>query len=245
MHKLTYLVLIILLINIKIVAQTVEPSTGVEKNNIQLEFETLFSIEKKESQKNTSWSLPNILVRYGISKNIELQLHTPFTKERCFENNLLTSNVFKFDEVEIGVSLNLWKQHKILPETAIMARVISKTNRFSINKLGNIISLNFSNIISKKISLGYNIGTSTNINKETTGFYILNVTYVPNSNWHYFLENSRNFTFENTESNCLGTGFGHNLNSNITIDFSFSKSLKNNMFYTGAILSWAINTKKS
>ena len=175
----------IVFISSKSIGQIVEPSSVVEKNILQLELETLYSIEKKASQKTTSWDIPNILIRYGLSDNIELQLHTPFTKERYFEYNELTTNIFKFEEGEFGISINLWGQNKFLPETAIMARIVSSTNTLKFNELGNIVSLNFSNLVSKKLRLNYNIGTTTNIKKHTTGFYILNISYEPNSQVHY------------------------------------------------------------
>ena len=106
-----------------------------------------------------------------------------------------------------------------------------------------MISLNFSNNISEKLTLNYNIGTVTDIDKNTAGFYIVNVNYEPSAKMHFFIENSSNFTFENTESICLGTGFGFNLNNNLALDFSVAKSLKHNLFFTGAILTWVINTK--
>jgi hypothetical protein len=225
--------------------QTIEPSTGIAKNNLQLEFETLYSVEKEALQKTTSWNIPNILIRYGLSENIELQLHTPFTKERCFEDNELIESIFKFDEIEIGLSLNLWEQKNLIPEAALMARIISSTNNLNLNNLGSIISLNFSNSISEKLCLNYNIGTTTNLNKTTTGFYIVNLSYEPSSKIHFFIENLSDFTFNKTESNCLGAGFGFNLKGNLAIDFSIDKSLKHNLIFTGAILTWVINTKKS
>lgn len=234
----------IVFISSKSIGQIVEPSSVVEKNILQLELETLYSIEKKASQKTTSWDIPNILIRYGLSDNIELQLHTPFTKERYFEYNELTTNIFKFEEGEFGISINLWGQNKFLPETAIMARIVSSTNTLKFNELGNIVSLNFSNLVSKKLRLNYNIGTTTNIKKHTTGFYILNISYEPNSQVHYFLENSSDFTLNNVESNSLGMGFGLNLSNNLAMDFSATRSLNHDMFSTGVILTWAINTKK-
>jgi hypothetical protein len=234
-----------ILLQFKLSGQTVEPSSNVLKNNLQLEIETLYSVEKESSMKTTSWNVPNVLIRFGLSKNVELQLHTPFTKERCFINQELTSNIFKFNEVEFGVSFNLWKQNKFIPEAAIMARMVAPTINFSSLGIGNIVSLNFSNVITSTLSFNYNIGTTTSVDKNTTGFYVLNVGYEPNSKIHFFIENASGFTFNNIESNCLGTGFGVNITNNWAIDFSMAKSLKNNMFYTGAILTWVINTKKT
>ena len=225
-------------------SQTIEPSSNVEKRVLQMEFETLYSVEQDTKQKNTSWSLPNVLLRYGLSDNVELQLHTPFTKERCFENNGLTSNVFEFSEVELGLSVNLWNQNRLLPEAAIMVRAISPTESFSFDTLGNMVSLNLSHSISQKVRLGYNLGTTTNMAQNTTGFFVLNIAYEPNARVHYFLENSTNFDIDAMKSNCLGLGVGFNLNANMAIDFSAANSLLHSMFYTGAILTWAIDTKK-
>ena len=86
-------VLTIILLHVKLISQTVEPSKGVDKNNLQFEFETLYSVEREPLTKTTSWDVPNVLIRYGLSKNIELQLHTPFTNERCFENVITSYSI--------------------------------------------------------------------------------------------------------------------------------------------------------
>lgn len=244
MIKIGLFIFTIVFMSFELVGQTVEPSSCIVANILQLEFEILYSVEKNPPQKTTSWNIPNILIRYGLLENIELQLHTPFTKERCFVENKLTTNVFEFNEIEMGLSINLWKQNRYLPEAAVMARIVSPTEVFNFNALGNIVSFNFSNQMTKKIALNYNLGTTTSIEKRTTGFYIINISYQSNSQLRFFIENSSNFNFNRTESNCLGTGFGVNLMNNISVDFSFSQSLKNKMFYTGVILAWAINTQK-
>ena len=223
-------------------SQSIESSSGIERNLLQLELETVYSTEKEAFEKTTAWSIPNILVRFGLSNNVELQLHTPFTKEICYEDNVLISNVFDFDEVELGMAINLWKQKKIIPEASIMARIITSTNNIDFNNIGNVISLNFSNTLSEKVSLNYNVGTVTDIDKNTNAFYILNLDYQPNPKFHLFFENSSDFTFENTASNCMSIGFGLGLKPNISLDYSASKSLKHKMFYTGVILTWVIDT---
>ena len=107
-------------------------------------------------------------------------------------------------------AINLWEQNNLIPEAALLLRIISPTNQLNHKKLGSIMSLNFSNTISNKVRINYNIGTVTDIDKNTTGFYILNFGYEPNSKIHFFIENSGGFTFKESESNCLGTGLGMN-----------------------------------
>lgn len=228
----------------RLLGQTVEPSTAVGKGTLQLEFETLYSVEKSTALKNTTWNIPNILIRYGLSDKIELQLHTPFTKDRCFENNGLTSTIFSFKEVELGVSYNLWGQKNIRPEVAIMVRAIAATESFGFKEIGNMVSLNFSNAIGQKFTLGYNLGTTTDLDKHTTGFYVLNLDYAPNAQTHFFVENTVNFNLDSMQSNCIGLGVGFKLGENLSVDFSAAHSLLHDMFYTGAIVTCAINTKK-
>ena len=237
-------ILATVLLSGNLTGQTIEPSSAVRKNLVQLEFETLYSVEQSRVQRNTTWNIPNVLIRYGLSDNLEMQLHTPFTKERCFENKELTSTIFSFNEVELGFSVNLWKQKNLIPEMAVMVRAISSTASFGFDQIGSMVSLNFSNSISEKFTIGYNIGATTNIDKYTTGFYVLNLDYAPTPQIHFFLENAVNLNFDTMQSNCLGVGFGIALDNNMAVDFSAAKSLLHDMFYTGAILTWAINTKK-
>ena len=237
-------VLSVVFVCCNLLGQTVEPSAAVGKDILQLEFETLYSVEKSATLKNTTWNIPNVLVRYGLSDNVELQLHTPFTKDRCFENNGLTSTIFSFKEVELGVSLNLWGQRNIRPEAAILVRAISATESFGFKEIGNMVSLNFSNTIGQKFTLGYNIGTTTDLDKHTSGFYVLNLDYAPNPKIHFFVENTVNFNWDSMRSNCIGLGAGFKMGGNLFVDFSAAKSLLHDMFYTGAIVTWAINAKK-
>ena len=233
-------IIILLFYNLIAIAQTVEPAETIEKTNLEIEFEAVYSSEKENTNKNTSWDIPNISIGYGLTDNLELQLQTHFTKERCFENNELTSNVFKFEEVEIGFLVNLWKQKGIIPEAAIMARIISPTKTFNFTKLGYITSLNFSNLLSEKISLNYNIGNITNIDKNTTSFYVVNATYEPNSILHFYIETLSDFSYKKGESNCIGTGFGINLNKHFSIDLSARKNLKHRIYMAGVVLTWVV-----
>lgn len=244
LKKLILSIFLLVFASYGLVGQAVEPSSSIQMSNMQLEFEALYSVENESLIKEASWSIPNILIRYGLSNNIELQLHTPFTQVRCFENNQLISNVFTFEEMEFGVSVNLWKQKKLLPEAAIMGRLVSPIGNFNSKGFGHILSLNFSNVLSNKTSISYNVGTTTDVDKNTFGFYIVNVSYQSNSNLRFFIENSVMFN-KSVKSNCLGLGFGFNIINNISLDFSIAKRLKSTMFYTGAVLTWVIKTKNN
>ena len=108
MRYLSKIAIVWLLCTVSVCAQTVEPSSGVGKRTLQLEFESLYLMEKEGTEKVNSWSIPSVLMRYGVSDVVELQLNIPFLKEYTFEDeNILSSRTF-LDNIQAGVSVNLW-----------------------------------------------------------------------------------------------------------------------------------------
>lgn len=230
----------------KINAQTAEPSATIDKSILQIELESLYTIQNEGSEKMNSWSIPSALFRYGLLNGFELQLNTPIIKEKLWKNNHLIHSLNKFDDIQIGFSMNLWKEKKLVPEASIMIRAIVPTDKkFKLAKIGEIVSLNFSNKISEKFSFNYNIGYVHETDNSKSGFYIANISYEANSKVHFFLENFGDFTQEKLISHNMNTGVGYNFSDNFIVDLSISKGVNHNMFYTGGIITWAINTKKN
>ena len=230
----------------KLNAQTVEPSSGIEKNNIQLELESLYSTQKEGAEKITSWSVPSLLLRYGLSKSIELQLNTPIIKEQLYNDNHLIHSLYKFDDIQLGFAINLWKQKKILPETSLMFRAIIPVNlKLNTKNIGKILALNFSHQIDSKFNFSNNIGYVTEITNKTTGFYISNLTFELNPKVHFFVENFGDFTEKKLISSNLNIGAGYNLNSNLSVDISMANGLNHNLFYVGGVLTWVFNLTKN
>ncbi len=225
-------------------SQTVEPSTGVDQNNLQIELESIYSIQKEAHQKIKSWSTPSILFRYGFINNVELQLNIPVIKEQLYENKHLIHSLHKFDDIQVGFSVNLLKQHKFMPEAALMVRAIITTNN-KLNSLGKIISLNLSNNLSKSLSLNYNIGYILETTKHSSSYFIANISYELNDKVHLFVEDFIDFSETVLLSNNLTTGIGYNINENFCLDISISNGINHDMFYVGGILSWNINLTKS
>lgn len=228
-------------------AQIVEPSAGVDKNILQIEIEGQYAIQKEENITLKAWSIPSVLLRYGLFKGFELQLNAPLVKEELFEDDHLVHSLNKFDHIQFGFSLDLWKQNKVVPAAAIMARVIvpfKASTRSYFDEIGSIISLNLSNALSQKFSLNYNVGHVYQTNGNNAGYYIINLDYVLNSKFHFFIENFADF--DNTIfSQNLNTGLGYSFNNRMTLDYSIATGLNHDLFYTGLIFTWVINTKKN
>ena len=242
MNKIDFKILLALLFTSISFAQVVEPSSSVDKHIFQMEFEGQYAIQKEENETMKAWSIPSALFRYGLFKGVELQLNAPLIKEKLYENDHLVHSLNKFDNIQLGLSVNLWKQKNVLPEAAFMARTIVPFEAGL--ELGTVLALNMSNAISEKLAFNYNIGFVHETNGENVGYYVLNLTYNLNSKIHFFLENIADFNNEMVISQNLNTGAGYNFKDNVTLDFSIANGLNHSLFYTGLIFTWAINTKK-
>jgi hypothetical protein len=153
MNKLIFAFIVFFSIKQSIQSQTVEPAAAINKNIAQIEIESTFSIQKVGSEKITTWSIPNTLFRYGLLNGFELQLNIPIIKEQLWQNNHLVESLNKLDDIQVGFSVDLWKEKKLLPEASIMARAILPTDqKFTIDNIGKTVSLNFSNKISENLA---------------------------------------------------------------------------------------------
>ena len=194
MKKNIPLALLLVFLYLNIAAQTVEPSASVDKNTLQIELESLYSIQKEGSEKMKSWSIPSALLRYGLTNTIELQFNAPLIKENLYKDDHLIHSLHKFDDIQIGLAVNLWEQHKIVPETSLMVRaIVPIKSGIRLNTIGHVISLNLSNKLTNKLSLNYNIGLVTELQNSTGGFHIVNLCYLLNSKTHFFIENFGDF----------------------------------------------------
>lgn len=246
MNKLKYALLALFAILHNIQSQTVEPSAAINKNTLQIEIESIYSIQKVGSEKTISWSMPNTLFRYGLLNGFELQLNIPIIKEQLWKNDHLAQSLNKLVNLQVGFSVDLWKEKKLLPEASIMVRVILPTNKiFELDNIGKIISLNLSNKISKNLSLNYNIGHIQGADNTLSCFYIVNISYQTTAKLHFFIENFGDLHHQSLKSHNLNIGSGCNLSNNLILDLSAAKNLTNNTLYFGGILTWIINTKKN
>ena len=240
------LLLTTLIFSTTVNSQIVEASVNVDKHIFQIETEVQYAIQNEGIEKIVAWSLPSLMFRYGLFKNVELQLNAPLIKEQLYENDHLIHNLNLFDHFQFGISVNLWKQKNILPEAAIMTRLIFPLKKeLPTNTIGKIISLNLSNTITEKLLLTYNIGYTYDTNHSNSGYYIVNLCYNLNSRIHFFIENFADLNNESVMTQNINMGGGYNLKDNITLDFSVANGLNHNLFYTSVLLTWAINTKQN
>ncbi|HKJ06109.1 MAG TPA: transporter [Flavobacteriaceae bacterium] len=223
-----------LLFSTLINAQSVEPAENVDNNIFQFEIETSYTKQEKGIEKMESFTIPNLMLRYGLTNAIELQASVPLVKEKLHSNNTLVHTNHLVDDIQLGIQYELFKEKKLLPQTAFMVRTVIPSSNASFERLSYITALNFTNNITEKLSLNYNLGTLFNRNETTLGYYIFNVSYAPNK-FHYFIENSAEVAYNHKAFQNICVGFGIDISSNFTIDFSTTNGLNHNLFAAGAI----------
>ncbi|MGV6844589.1 MAG: hypothetical protein ACWA42_00495 [Lutibacter sp.] len=173
-----------------------------------------------------------------------MQLSVPIIKETYFnESNEKVYSTHKFDDTQLGFSIDLWSQKKWLPEAAFMTRAyFHYQNSLDFKYVGQTFSLNLSNLLSKKIVLNYNIGYAFEKDTDFSYFIITNLNYNISSNWNTFLEFSGNKTKTKYLQNIL-IGLNTQISKDLTFDFSFSKGINYSQFYFGGRLTWIIKNK--
>lgn len=236
-------ILIICLFTTYCMAQTVEPSASVESETLQIELESQYSIEKDAGQKITSWSLPSALIRYGVLNKAEFQFSIPVTRQQVFNGDKLVETYHEIGDMQVGMAIDLWKQHKLIPEASLMARAIVPVAQNDVSaRVGKILSLNLMNQLTERLSFNYNVGFLQDIDLSSSGFYIINFTYELNQKFHFFVEQFGDFTMDDFLSHSFNIGFGSNLVDNLSVDFSFANGLDYKMNYVGVILTWVTHT---
>ena len=242
--KLRFISAFLFFITLTISSQTVEPSSAVNKYNLQIELESLYTIQKESSETMKSWSIPSVLFRYGLFNGVELQLNTPIIKEKLYENDHLIHSLHKFDDMQLGFSIDLWKQQNILPEVSLMLRAILPIS-LNLKKeyVGKVVSLNLSNSLNEELSFNYNIGYVNETNNNSTCFYIANFNYDLNSKLHVFIEEFADFSNTQKAFHNINTGLGYVFNDRFSLDLSIAKGINHNMFYVGGVFAYNFNLK--
>lgn len=243
MKKVTITLIALLIFKCTLFSQTAEPARGVEKKTLQIELESIYSVQKENSSTIKSWSIPNLLLRYGLLKNLEMQFNVPLIREKLIEHDALIYTINKFHDIQIGFSLNLWAQNKWIPETAFLYRSVlhSKPNLQFLN-VDNVYSINFSNNLNEKLTLSNNIGYATEKTSGYTRFIVSNLDYSYSSKTNFLIEYSCNDTKESGVFQNITIGVGYALNKNITLEYSVAKGINHNLFYTGGRLTYVIES---
>lgn len=236
--------LVMLMVHILVFGQTVEPSLGVAKGMLQFEFESIYLSEKEEAEEVSSWSIPSLLLRYGLGNSLEFQFNMPFIREAVYQDNSFMSSRTFLDKVQIGLSANLWKENGLLPEAALMLRALVPVYEYDTSNIGRLVALNMSNSLSDALSLNYNVGWVSE-EGENSGYYIVNLSWNISSKIHSFVEFFGSTIRDIEMTHNINTGIGFNLGKSFCLDVSVGNGLNQDTFFAGGILTYQLNLRSN
>lgn len=220
-------------------SQTVEPSAGVDHRTLQLEFESLYLVERERTEEVSSWSIPSVLTRYGLSSAVELQFNVPLLREATYKEEHMVSSRTFLDKVQVGMAVNLWQGSGWLPEAALMARALIPVYEFDTSEIGSVLSLNLSNPITESLSLNYNLGWIHEA--ENSSYYIANLSWEVSERVHSFVELFGSTSFNEPMTHCINAGLGFNLGESFCLDLSVANGLNCDMMFFGGIFTYQLN----
>lgn len=190
----------------------------VPKNYFQGEFG--FNLIKYEGDMQQLFH-PTALLKYGLSKRMELRLEaTPYTETVQYIPN--SKKELKLEPVEIGVKVRLFEEKGLRPKTSIVAHAglpFLASNEFRHAPFTYTARLTMQNTISKVVSLGYNIGVERDVEGITSGFYTFAPGFNISEKWYSYIEAFGSFASDNKEHNLDG-GIAFNPSPDTKIDLS-------------------------
>jgi len=225
-----------------------ESSRAVPYKSIQIETGFLMLVEKPSESSEFSTTLyqfPTTLVRFGFLKNAELRIFNQFVNERA--NNPSTPfnerSTYGIDNLQIGTKINLTTEKGLRPEIALLSHVVLPfgTDDFKNAKTLFNFVFSLSHTLSNKLSLGYNLGwTTDNINANGTGTYTLVFGYTISPKIGFYTEAYG--LLKNLETGTLGLdgGVTYLLNNKIQLDLSVARSVSEENYFFSTGFSWLI-----
>ncbi len=205
--KLFYSVLLTC-ISLSFYGQTIEPSKATAKNILSAETELFYSKEKDGAATIKSWSVFNLLFRYGLSEKMEINAALSNAKEKTYFDDNVSEHHHKFDVFKLGALYNLKDIPLINSELALQTDIILPfdNGHENSNSLGLNLGLNLGTSLTDKWMLNSNIGYLKDVDKTNNYFYRFNLQYNLNEKLLLFTEHTANWhkDFDWTQSFGLG-----------------------------------------
>ncbi|HEX5743554.1 MAG TPA: hypothetical protein VFY09_06605 [Flavobacteriaceae bacterium] len=236
-------VYIFILLPLLTFTQTVESSKAAEKNYLTIETEVFYAVDGSGGVKIKNWNLTNLLVRYGLGMQTEINMAFSNVREKEFLKDNLDSNHHQFNHFKIGVIKNICDEKGITPELAFQINILFPLVDVhkEVQKMGFVTSLNLSNTLTEKWILNYNVGYIRDMDKTDKYFYIGNLQYVLNQNLVLFTENTGEYhgDFDWTQS----VGFSY-LYKDWSLEMNIGKGFLSPDFFVGGKIIYSLNVKK-
>lgn len=139
-----------------------EASSTVGKGIIQIETGGLYESFENNNIKLENYTFNTTLIRYGVLDNVEIRLGWDFVEGVTKVNNTKLDNVTSgFSPLLLGVKIDIAEEKNGWPEIAFIGHVFpvfSASKDYRPESTGVNFRFSMSHTLSKKSSLGYNLG---------------------------------------------------------------------------------------
>lgn len=159
-----------------------EASSTVGKDILQIETGGLYESFEENSVKTESYVFNTMLIRYGILDNLEFRLGWDYEERQTTINgNKINDITSGLSPLLLGLKIDIVNENGAMPEIALIGHVFpifSASTDYRPEYTGVDFRLSLSHTLSKKSSLGYNIGAQWgNDSLEAAAIYTLAYGY--------------------------------------------------------------------
>jgi hypothetical protein len=202
--------------------KTITPSTTPHKW-LQTEMGFLKQTERFQPVlKDLYFQHPAFLVRYGITKRVEVRFITELAYVK--EENININSIYKgLNNTQIGGKINFLKEKGIIPKTSLIAHY--RLNTLNTNAIGHDsinggnISLCMLNTISEKFLIGYNLGLEKfTWRYEPMYFYTLSPKFIFAEKWQGFIEIYGSIWKGRRAQTSIDGGMSYYINDDLKVD---------------------------
>ena len=194
---------------------------------------------------NRSITVPTILWKYGLNKNVECRLITELNSLKSF-----TNNVSGLVPVTIGFKVSVFEEKGILPSTAFIGHLTipnASSNHFKASYYAPSFRFNMQHTLSNKISLAYNLGAEWDGETPEPSFiYTLTSGLSITEKLGAYIELYGFAPQKQTADHRADAGFTYLINNNVMVDISGGIGITSNapQNYIALGFSFRCNTKQ-
>jgi Putative MetA-pathway of phenol degradation len=174
------------------------------------------------------WILPNVLIKYGLNRRLELRLVMEGSK--VVQKNIKNPN-FQLNPIDLGFKAQFWEEKGGIPKTSLLVHSTLPPfwDKSAPQHWGTLFRFTMQHTLSKKWNLGYNLGGVWQQN-QMNGLYTLSFGHSLSSKLSFYVETYGAFSTQNGIYPKFNAGVTFNPKPNLLFDVSFGKSQFHQMY---------------
>lgn len=219
----------------------------VPKGTFQIESGVIYTNRNDQTEIKELWSYATTLLRYGVLDNFEVRLASSYESANIYTKETQTDSIISgMGPLSAGFKFTVVHEKGIRPEIAIAASITFRHlghKSYAPTYSYPIGLITASNTLSKRFSLGYNIGFAYD-GETADGFFIYAVYLgfqITDRLWS-FVEVFGNFDNGNFPNHKIDGGLTYLLRHNLQIDLTGGTGFSSDVdkYFLNAGISWRI-----